>query len=242
MSIMGQQAGQTGFRLCLMSKFLRSPLVVSGLIDSVLESTPAAGGPLSFVDSATSTASTIDITGLAQSGDLIVFFDRAADTGGAPAQNDPSGFTSIYSASSTSPGHRLSASYKISDGTETVLTGMNGNLGPQKIVLIFRGTSTISVATPSDVAAESTNGNPTGQTCNASGGTEPLIVCAFYCSGGSVDPRTFTPTEDDEVNVSTFSFAKYKIYNTSAADVSVDMDDEGVANGLGSFYINVTLS
>lgn len=229
-----------------MSRFLQSRFVRTGLVNPFVLNLPAESVPssdeLSFVGSNTSTAASVSVSGLVSAGDAIVLFDIAINAGDAPALVTPGGFTNIYSTSSASPGHRIAGCYKIADGTETTLTGMAGDLAAAKIATIFRGSSAIAAIAIGDIAAESTNGNPASQTCNASGGATPLIVFGSYDSGGSVDPRTFSPAADAEIAVFTFFFAKYKIYNSTPQDTTIDMDDEGVANGLASFYMEATLS
>lgn len=131
-------------------------------------------------------------------------------------------------------------SYKIADGTEdsASITGMDGGATDNKILLQFRGDAAISSVTPNVIGTPAvTDGNPGSQTITASGGTPPLILCAFYTSDGAVDPRTFSAAADGEVSASLSAYAKYKIYDSSPADHSADMDDEGANNSLASFYL-----
>jgi hypothetical protein len=120
---------------------------------------------------------------------------------------------------------------------------MNG-LTNRKVLLVFRPNVPATAYTPQDAAGEVNDGNPSAQTVNASGGLAPLVVFGAYSergSGGGVNPRTFTvggsAAKDGEVNSTSFCYLAWKIYNSSPADVVVDMDDEGAGNGLQSFYI-----
>ena len=48
-----------------------------------------------------------------------------------------------------------------------------------------------------------------------------------------------SPAKDGEVANGTTPYLAYKVYNSSPANVSVDMDDEGDGNTLQSCYIEV---
>jgi hypothetical protein len=208
-----------------------------------------AGGALSslsFVDSATSTGASVTGPAGILPGDLLVLFDRAvaAGSGTPPTTVLPSGFTSI----SNSPGSnaapnsvRSILSYKIADGSEASasLTGMNGSSNG-KMLAVFRGDAPVSSVSPSTPNAETTDGNPASQNVAASGGVAPLIVVGAYgCGTAAVDPRTFSPAKDAEITSSGTGtrYLAYKIYNSSPADVTVDMDDEGDLNSLQSCFI-----
>ncbi len=204
----------------------------------------AALTSLSFLDSATSTGASVTGPAGILTGDLLVLFDRAIAAGSAtpPTTVLPSGFTSI----SNSPGSNASpnavrsiVSYKIADGSEASasLTGMNGSTNG-KMLAVFRGDVHVSAVLPSTPNAETTDGNPASQNVAASGGATPLIVVAGYGSGSAIDPRTFSPAKDAEINSATTRYLAYKIYNSSPADVTVDMDDEGDLNSLQSCFIS----
>jgi hypothetical protein len=123
---------------------------------------------------------------------------------------------------------------------------MSGNQDVRKVLVVFRGNVPIAVATPNTWGHEITANNPVAQSVTASGGTPPLVVFGGYRSNSAaVDPRTFTvggsPAKDGEVaSTSNLSYLAWKIYNSSPADVSVDMDDEGGTNMLQSGYIACT--
>ena len=203
----------------------------------------AAGlSTLSFVDDATASGSdTITAPASINAGDLLVMLDYHVkpDGGGLPT-----GWTQIVNFSS--PYVEVTASYRIADGTEdgTTITGWTGGLGGGKIIQQFRGDSPASSVTVQDVESQITDGNPAAQTITASGGTVPLIAFAAYGSADPISPRTFTPAADGETSVSdpgvAESYMKYKIYNTSPANISADMDDEGFDNSLASFYLEVS--
>lgn len=194
---------------------------------------------LSHVNQATSTGATIDVTGLVQAGDLMVLSDLARGSGGiAPTAVLPSDFTSLHNTVQTSliGDHRWIVSAKISSGSETVLTGMDGDAADKKIIDIYRGDVPISGFADSDFAESwGDNGNPASMTINGSGTTPVVLLLAFYnCFGGgpTIDPRTFSPAKDGETSLSSIFYSAWKIYNVgdTPANHTVDMDDEGFDN------------
>lgn len=229
------------------SRFMLSPFASTRFMRPMPGRTPpAAGGggltTLSFQADATSTSDTITGPASIAAGDLLVLWDGAHNLSGLPTSVVPTGFTSIVSFNDGS-NDRAIASYKIADGSEAsaTITGMNGNISDDKMLYVFRGNQAISSVSALDIASESTAGNPTAQVVNASGGTPPLIVFGcYFVPGAAVDPRTFNPAKDGEITSSTRAYLAYKIYNSSPADVTVDMDDELDTNMLASFYLSCT--
>lgn len=189
---------------------------------------------------ATSTTSTITVPTGIQKGDLLYLKDTSINVSSPASTVVPSGFNTISNISaSTLFSIRQIVSYKIADGTEssTNLTGMNGDTFNDKELIVFRGDVAItSVTVSGTVNGNATTGDPASQSTTASGGTAPLIVLAAYGSNGTVTTRTFSPAEDAELQASGRSSTKYKIYNSSPADTTVDMGDYGT-NGLQSFYL-----
>jgi hypothetical protein len=196
------------------------------------------------VGSSTSTAATITLPADIQAGDLIVILDGANSAFATPAAVTPTDFTNHANNTVTPPyeGYRLMLSSKLAVGTEgsASITGMNGNAGNTKACYVFRGDIPATSRTPSTFNGEGTTGDPAAQNVAASGGSAPLVVLAgYFARSGPVDPRTFSPAKDGEINAgSGVLYLAYKIYNSSPADVSVDMDDE-VTNLLQSGYIEM---
>ena len=195
--------------------------------------------------SATSTGSTITAPADIVAGDLLVLWDVSSNGSGAAAADVvPTGFTRISADTLTVNFMRGVLSYKISDGSEAsaTITGMDGTASDQKQLYVFRGNVPITDHVVSTPNQQATTGNPAAQTVVASAGVAPLVVLGSYGSSGAVDPRNFTvaavEAKDGEINASTLAYLAYKIYNTSPADVVVDMADEG-SNLLASCYIEV---
>lgn len=209
------------------------------------ESAAAPLTTVSFLASSTSVDSeTITLPASIAAGDLIIVLD-AISNDSSPTLVTPSGFTNVTNA--TSSYMRFASCYKIADGSEasTSVTGLLPDPpgGGAKIAAVFRGDVAISSFTPASINQPSIdNANPTAQSVTASGGTPPLIVFGFYVNdyGSGVNPRTFSPTKDGEINESGATYCDlwlaYKIYNSSPANVTVDMDDEGYGNGIQSYY------
>jgi len=205
----------------------------------------AALSSLSQAASATSTAATITGPAGILAGDLLVLWDTAESVGSVPTTVVPTGFAVISNLDNGSSNRTL-LSAKIADGSEAsaALTGMNGDSANRKSLYVFRGNTPITTYVANDVGEETTTGDPTAQTCNASGGTVPLVVIGAYRALAAIDPRTFTvggsPAKDGEINPATTSYLAYKIYNTAPADVVIDMDDEGARQFLVSCYLACT--
>lgn len=207
----------------------------------------SAGGvtTLSHQANVISSANTITGPSSIQSGDLLILWDTAQNSvTPIPTDTVPTGFTRSFTIGISTPAFlRYTASYKIADGTEAdaTLTGISGTAGAVKAMYVFRGNVPIKTTSASVADNQSTAGDPASQTASASGANTPLVVIGCYESSGTIDPRTFTPAKDGEIsNPSNDHYLAYKIYNDSPANVTIDMDDEGIINALGSFFIPVS--
>lgn len=194
---------------------------------------------------ATDTDSTVVVPNGVLLGDLLIHkgFGQAASS---PAAVVPGGFTQIVTDEVDFGANalRILISYKIADGTEsgTTLTGVSGAALTASELLVFRGNVPISGVTASTPNSQIVSANPSAQNVAASGGVPPLIVIGSYAcrTTFSVDPRTMSPSKDGEISASTQSYLAWKIYNSSPADVSVDMDNEGI-NSLQSFFLELEM-
>jgi len=200
---------------------------------------PLSGQTIAFRASATSTntAGTIVAPSGIVAGDLLVLYDSAANNTTIPTAVIPSGFGSPAIINQTfSTNRRVIVSMKIANGTEAgaTITGMSVNNTVNKILIVF-STNGATSSIAYDVDFQSTDGDPTAQTVTSASGSPPLVVLAFYRNTTGV---SFSPTEDGSV-VNGGQQGKYKIYNSSPADVTVDLGDAGTANMLMSFYIEV---
>lgn len=224
---------------------------------------PFIGSPYprpKFFASATSVGTTITGPAGITAGNLLVMVDLVWG-GSSPTTAVPTGFSAISNV--TNSNRRQILSYKVADGTEAgaTLTGMTaGAFITRKSLICFRGGKKITTASSNDPDGILT-ADPSAQTITSGSGTAPLVVIGAYTSHmtsvgttGPIDPRTFTvsgsPAKDGEFeNTGTNSsdlwssvWIAWKVYfhNQTPANVVVDMENEGSANGLQSCYIAVS--
>jgi hypothetical protein len=95
--------------------------------------------------------------------------------------------------------------------------------------------------------SEYTGLNPAEKTIAASGGVAPVLGIACFCArnnGSTISPRTTSITPDHELNdtggqdVETAFYVHDYIQESSPADYTFDMDDEGTNNCLFGFYFH----
>ena len=198
---------------------------------------------VSFFASATAADGSTNIVAPAniQAGDLIVLLDRVS-TGSVPATVVPSGFTSIRN-DNDGTAVRMICSYKIAVGTEggtSIACMPPGIFEDGKALAVFRGNVPINSVTIGSSSGQITNNDPTAQNVVVAAVAPPLIVFGAFVSNTTVDPRSFTPAKDAEINPDTLLYLAWKIYNTAPADTAIDMADEGNGNGLQSFYLKLS--
>jgi hypothetical protein len=194
--------------------------------------------------SATATTSTINFPGGIQAGDLIVFFDACFASGfaGTPASVTPTGFTlaqgnSGGGAASPFTAGRFNTWYKLATGSESgALTGMNDTT-MYKAMYVFRGNAPATAITLGGAGGQLSDADPADVSVTASGGVAPLVVIGSYASTGTVSPRTFSTTKDGEINANVRAYLAYKIYNSSPANSTIGIDDEGATNCVQGCYL-----
>lgn len=192
---------------------------------------------LAFNSSAVASAANLTAPAGIIAGDLLVFLDYAAGPT-IPTSAVPSGFTSDVDIAQSASG-RVILSHKIAVGTEggTSIHGMTSS-SYRKIMGVFRPNATITTATAGSPVSQTTDADPSSQNIAASGGVAPLVALCGYVSTGTIATRTMSPAKDGEIDVGDqITYLAYKIYNSSPADVSVDMPDAGSRNTLVSCYV-----
>lgn len=201
----------------------------------------------SFVASATVNGTTPTIPATAQAGDFCVALDYAHDADGtAPVLVTPSGWTNVadnaISQGSDSP--RAAIWYRIlagGDANPVFMAGAGGGGSrTRKILIVFRPDATIATVVPSTPTGQATTGDPASQTIAMSGKTVPVIGVAHYCAQNNPATRTWTGGSPTEINNSA-QFGKYLVYNSSPADATIDMPDNGV-NVLQGIYFEFTFA
>ena len=206
---------------------------------------------LSRVSGATSTGSTV-VCPTVQDGDLLVLYDCGTSTGSAPTKVIPTDFTEAYSwTSGTAPRPTGAISYAVvAPGTSgtwsgSTITGIDGNIGDAKMLEVFReSTGKIGAVTvfKSSPASNTSTGDPSDIVVPGSGKAVPGIVIGSYFAGsGTVSPRTMSPAKTSEDNADTANYIAWKLYDSSPADVTVGMDDEGSLNVVGGCYLQLAI-
>lgn len=196
-----------------------------------------------FVGSCQSTGTSLNFgslsAGAIQANDVALFIEHAG--GGDPATPvTPSGFTNLINNSGeVEPGATAMVSWKKLSGSEGLVTGMDGATEDNKIGLVFRPSrdfTTITFSTPQSSGV--TNGNPGAITVDPSAETVPTVVVGMAGAyQGTVTFSTASPAFDAEINLSDNDLrVGYKIYASSPASHSIDINDLGECNWLAGFY------
>lgn len=163
----------------------------------------------------------------------------------------PAGFIQLatFSATNVAILMRLTISARIAVaglGGATI-TGQDGSADDEKVALVFRpGSGAIASFSAHDAALEGfTDGDPPAETILAGAGTPPLVAIAVYGSTPASRlqgaAKTFTPAEDgtvpDPAATANLIYVKYKIYNSAAANIGIDLPDVTGDNFLAGLYI-----
>lgn len=207
----------------------------------------ASAAPLSLtpVDSAYGVGSDSIFTlwdlSLISVGDLIIVALFTVDTviSTAPA---PSGWVSLGSAVyNTGAAYygvgffaKIATAGDISGFSISVASGMYQVVG---VAAVYNPDRAITeTLTGTDFDGQYTTGNPTAQVKNATAVSTPNVVIAAYYSDAAISPTTFTGATPDLTldPFSGFFIVKFVAFNSSPADITVDMDDEGGENVLYS--------
>ena len=193
------------------------------------------------VGASSSTAETITAPAGIVFGDILVLLQYSDGFFTLPTAVVPTGFVNVVN--STDTGRRTIASVKIADGTEAgaTLTGMNATgfgTTNAKAMEVFRGDAAAVQLETKGALGAVIDGNPVAQVQTIASETAPLIVIGGYGAGAAISPRTWTPGPvQGEVNPNTTLYLAYQIFNSSPANTTIDMDDEGSGNGLQSFTL-----
>jgi hypothetical protein len=187
----------------------------------------------------------------AQAGDIVFVIDRLTGTGNIAAFRTPltSGGLSFTEHQTTSAGSastfmgaRISSRVLTAGNLGTISNLINNvtSTAHRTIAVLFRPNSAITSTTYTTTGGESTTGNPAVQTVSVSSQPQAAMAMAVYTAQSAIDPRTsgISMNELADSGVTTF-YVKYKLYisGESRTNFTVDMDDEGVANLLQSFYV-----
>lgn len=176
-------------------------------------------------------------------GDLLVFFELNGDNDPPiPTAATPSGWTAIGNQGTNLNNYlTLCASYKIASGSEdgTNITGMVEDQFWNGIVLQYRAQKALTSLSASTPVKTGSSTDPAAQTITASSGVTPVLgIVAYYTyNSDSVSTRTHSVTADHEFGSSHFWLKDY-IQESSPANYTFDMIDEGGDNCLFGFYLH----
>src|SRR5690606_17531436 len=122
-----------------------------------------------------------------QAGDFCLILNSGRSGGFVPNAVTPPGFTTLRTASANQ--FRATISPKILDGTETTVSGINGNDWEVWAVAVFRPAEPIFAFLDHDTGNnDNTNSNPAPQTITIASGTAPII--AYGQMTGRIDITT----------------------------------------------------
>jgi hypothetical protein len=214
----------------------------------------AGAQSLTYVSESTTSASTsLALPAGAAARDLLVVHSGIVNTDSSSLPTNPTptvngvALTELSSRTGTPGGAygiRVKCYCKVLDAgdiTAGSVTGLGSDNTYRHSAFLWRPAKTIGAVTLIfDDSTMSSNDVSALVSSGAVGQTIPVIHLAYYNSDGSVSPRSFTPAEDGEYGPSTVSFYKYKTYNTSPAEVTIDMDDEGARNTLHLITFSVS--
>jgi len=211
------------------------------MLHHALRASDSSLASVALETSATSSLATIAWPTV-QDGDVAVLFDGARDGGSSsiPADVTPADFTQVNTIGHmpSTNGYRTSIAYKICDGSETGdITGLDGNSLERKALLIFRGNVPITGVTVQDTDAVAAAADPAAQTITSGSGAVPLVALSLHWQYTSVQGQSMT-ANTGSVASGTYLTARYKIYDASPANVTVDQSMGTAAqNHLHSCYL-----
>lgn len=173
-----------------------------------------------------------------QAGDLCFVFGRCVHTG---AFSSPTGFTDLKTFYSAENGPMWLGYRRIlaGDASATFNNQAGGSFYVTNLAA-FRPNSPIgSLVIPPFAQSDPTSGDPADVVFTPGG--VPTVAIGCYHSDSPIDPRGFSPTKDGEIHATGADnvYLAWKIFNSSPAQVTISMDDEGALNSLIGGYVQV---
>jgi hypothetical protein len=198
----------------------------------------------SYFDSVGGTADVVVPSGVAAD-DILIFYQNSYQNAGTPTDVTASGFTDVSNLTlGGTTNARFKVSYKRAVGTEggTTLSPVVGAQGNRRRLLVLRPNRPYSSLTVGGLNEVLTASDPSSQTILSGAQAAPVIAigCAGRDGSGANPPSaSMSPSEDGIANAASNTQAAiyYKIFNSSPANVTFDMGDDGAYNGLASFYM-----
>lgn len=206
-------------------------------------------GDLAFTyPGVTAKVNSVTITVPGAVADIAFLFQFSENAVGAPVTVTPAGWTLMQTNVGVAPSTtvRMSCHMKklVSADIGAVLTGMNGDVRNDKMIMIFRPNRPIVSLVTEDTNFQIIATVPTDQSLPAASYPPPIIAAAQYVSANAdaaIAGTGFTPAADGAEDNGTHQRVLYKIYNSSPANITVKgQTDAGAVNGLQSNDTNFT--
>lgn len=199
-----------------------------------------------------STTNTLTLSlSTASVGDLCVLWDhrRNEKSTSVPTSNTPSGWTLIGTSSGNYANEfRSDYCYKILTSSD-ITNGVTGGQAEDRYLraYAFSSDDTITTITARDFTTESTLGDQALQTQNIStlSSSVPVVAFGFKMTyGGSQTASFVSPTWGTEFTSSLLGSAGlasgFTIQNDTLSDIAVDANDQGNAQELTSFHLEIS--
>lgn len=195
-------------------------------------------------------------------GDIAIFWDFRINiySSSMPTSHTPSGWTNLNTMTHNAGNEfRHDISYKIltsSDLTSTVTSGSAETRA--NTLLFFSPSKSITSVTKYDFHSQGTSGDAGLQTQNVTtlGATAPVIIFGMKATFAGEDASltaaftnspSFDNTFSEQYNTTTDrsgdfyenTIIGYKIQNTTLSDLAIDANDQGLAQQMWSFHIEV---
>lgn len=198
---------------------------------------------LTVVNQGTSTSDVINLPTGSAVGDLCILFDAGANSGSIPGTVVPSGWTQAVNTAGAND-LRAIISYRVltaADITAGSVTGMNASASDRKGIVSLRPDFPILSVTVSTPVAQQTSGDPTQQTIAAASAPQsPVVLCGQGRGAAGLTSATGTlVTNGTSVGAGTGQVAHFEIQNTTRADRTYDIGDNGSQNVLQSLYLTI---
>lgn len=196
---------------------------------------------ISYVGTAESGSSSITIPVAAQEGDIAVLYEYASGGAGSlPSLVTPSGWVNRTNDVIGTQRAAVFTKALVGGDPGASIAGTSGSDDNKKMMVVFRPNGPITLATYSTFTSEFTNLNPSAQVISAAGQSAPLIVLGGCGVIGSPVFGTLSPAFDAQIVPSHDRLRiGYKLYDSSPADHSIDMNDLGSSNSLWGGYITL---
>ena len=205
------------------------------------------GSAIYSVSASSGTTSPVVLPATIQENDIIVVYCTTGSSLSAtpPTQTTPSGYTLINSVTASSvPNADAEAAYlyyKIAvagdAGSTLTITSTTSDYRAICVAVFRTNKGSAPIITNASINSAGGTTNLANQTVTSGSGAVPLIVFGLYVNTAT---QTFTPTQDGTITTANTRILRYKIYNSSPADVTVGSTISATTICMQSFYMAVS--